>query len=206
MPRHTFRFPDHVRRAVRQHIESAVARLEATRFRQEPNYTAALANAIKGTAYKGVDGAVIFTATPFDDRGPGAAENQFGADLAITAEIFGNGNHVRKAILIQAKFGTIAELDDRRRSSLNVQIQKMASITRSPKVMELPLEGNVRAPRIISGQRVLHGEPYRSMALSSYITARVLTTLDGNTSRPFVDAVQDSSLAQLRIKARSGRP
>lgn len=205
MPRHTFRFPAHIRNAVHQYVEKAIAGLEATRFRQEPNYTAALAHALQGTAYSSSDGSVMFTATPMDDRARKSAEHEFGADLAITADISGDSDRIRKAIMIQAKLGAIQELNDKNRDFLNGQIKKMQAVTKSPKVMELILDGDKWSPRIISGNRVLKGESYRPMDLAKYITARVLTTLDGDTRPNFVNAVQDSSLAQLRMKARTGK-
>lgn len=181
MPRHTFRFPEHIRAAVRRHVDLAIASLEATRYGQEPNYTAALARAIHCTAYDDSDRPVIFTAIPMDDRARKSAESIFGADLATTAEITGNGDHIRKAIMIQAKFGTVDELNSKAKEFLDGQIRKMPKVTTSPKVMEIPLDGKVRAPRIASGNRVVENKSFRPIQLSKYFTPRVLTTLDGDT-------------------------
>lgn len=201
MPRHTFKFPAHIRNAVTQHIANAIESVAPERYRQEPPYVAALAKAMEGTAYQGSDGSVVFSSTVIDDRGRNSAEHRFGADLAITAEISSPTDRIRKAIFIQAKLGNIQDLRREDHDFLKRQIEKMQQTTRSPKVMEILDSGGERIPRMISGRKIVAGEAFRPIALPAYFTARVLTTLDGDTSEEFVDAVQDSSLTQIRTKA-----
>lgn len=201
--RHSFRFPEHIRTAVRAHVQAAIDRISPKQFRQEPNYTAALASALIGTPYSAKDGSVVFSATVVDDRGRQTAESWAGADWVITAEISDGRTTIRKAIMVQTKLGQIENLNKTRRKALNGQIKKMRGFTNSPKVMETIEGTDHREPRIVSGNRVLSNEPFRSYSLGGYITGRVLTTLDGDTRPEFVDAVQDSSLTQLKIIARN---
>ncbi len=144
---------------------------------------------------------MVFTSTVVDDRGPNSAEHQYGADLVITASITGPGGRIRKAIMVQAKLGRIEDLNSADRRFLNGQIEKMQDVTRSPKVMEIVESNGLRMPRMISGTRVVDGDSYRPMDLPGYFTARVLTTLDGDTDEEFVDAVQDSSLTRIHATA-----
>jgi hypothetical protein len=182
-------------------VTSAIAKIKPTNFRQEPNYTAALAGALIGNAYSDKDGMVKFEATVVDDRSTNSAESWSGADWVITAEISDSNLSIRKAIMIQTKLGLVENLNKSRRKALQEQIEKMRKLTKSPKVMEvLELDGR-REPRIVSGNRVLANQPYRSYSLEGYITGRVLTTFDGDTRPEFVDAVQDSKLSQLNILA-----
>ena len=59
---------------------------------------------------------------------------------------------------------------------------------------------------MLSGTRVLAGKASRGLPLADYVVARITTTLDGDTRRTFVDAVQDSRLTQLRVHAEMRGP
>jgi hypothetical protein len=202
MPRHAFKFPSVVVESVREHVQRAVDGLDAARYRQEPNYTAALLGRLEGAAYHGPHGDVIFANTVFDDRGPNSAEKLFGADHAITATISDGQTTVHKAILVQAKLGSIESLSRTERAALEEQISKMKRVVPAPKVMEIPEIGGRRFPAIISGNRIIDGEEYVPMQLADYFVARITTTLDGCTNPLIVARVKDSSLNQLRIYAQ----
>lgn len=202
--RHAFRFPEHIRRALKKHIEKAISGTDMKSYLQEPAYTAALARSLEGTVYDGKDGYVRIKSTIVNAQGRGAAEKWSGADLAITASISEGSQGIRKAILIQSKIGGIEELSPSSRKMLKKQIRKMRNHTRSPKVMEIPVESGQRRPKIISGQRILGNKPYKSYELSDYFANRILTTFDGDTRREFVDAVQESKLTQLKLIAGFG--
>lgn len=203
MPRHTFRFPNEVRESVKRYVAFRVAAVDPRRFKQEPPYCSAIALSLTGTAYEGNDGYVRFAATVISDRGKNSAESFSGADLAITAAISNNVDRIDKAILIQAKLGRVKELTPKSLADLKEQVRKMKRLTPSPKVMEIIEVGRMRQPRILSGTNLLSDRSYVSETLGDYIVRRVLTTLDGNTKRGFVAAVQESSLAQLRVTAYS---
>lgn len=202
MPRHAFRFPSEVRDAVRQHVDRAVQRINPNRFKQEAAYCAALAQALEGVAYDGRAGRVEFRSTVIADRGRGAAEGWTGADLAITAEISDHEKMVTKAILIQAKRGVLEDLPPSELRRLNRQIRTMVRHTRSPKVMDIPFDEREGGPGIYSGKVVIGDKWPMRYSLSNYMVMRVLTTLDGDTRREFVDGVQDSDLTKLKVKAR----
>lgn len=87
MPRHAFSFPEHVRHAVKRHVEKALAMTDITRFRQEDPFAIGLASQLQGVAYDDDDARVEFRATVVDEKGRGAAQGWSGADLVITAEI-----------------------------------------------------------------------------------------------------------------------
>lgn len=203
MPRHTFRFPQEVREAVKRYVNARVGAVDPRRYRQEPQYYTALVMSLTGIAYEGTEGFVRFDGTAFDDRGFDSAESFGGADLAITATISNNRDRIEKAILVQAKLGRVEDLSPKGLEELKEQVRKMKKLTPSPKVMEIIEIGTLREPRMLSGTNVLNDHDYVSEDLADYIIRRVLTTLDGNTKPGFVDAVQDSSLAQLRVTARS---
>jgi len=191
--RHAFSFPEGIREALKNHIEKAVSGIDMKRYHQEPAYTSALARSLEGTVYQGEDGYVKIESTIVSDRGPHLAEKRFGADLSITASISYRNQEIRKAILIQSKIGRIDELSPSRKKTLKDQVQKMRNHTRSPKVMEIPVENGQRRPKIIRGQKILANESYRSYELSDYFVNRILTTFDGDTRRNFVNAVQEAN-------------
>ncbi len=201
MPRHAFSFPPEVRQQVKNYIDERVAAIEPRRFNQESKYVSALLSKLEGIVYEGNSGFVRFDVTDIDDRGRRSAESFSGADFAITATISNNSTSVQKAILCQAKLGEIKELNTNKSIFLDEQIRKMKHFTRSPKVMEVIEVNGVRHPRIISGNKLLEVKPYSSIEFSDYIIRRVLTTFDGDTRSSFVEAVQDSSLPKLKVKA-----
>lgn len=205
MPKHAFKFPPEVVQAIKRHVLNAVEAIEPSRYRQEPNYTAALVTKLQGVAYEGEHGSVEFHSTVFDDRGPRSAEHKFGADFAITATITVARTTVRKAILVQAKLGSLDELNNADTTFLKGQIRKMKQIVAAPKVMEIPEHAGHRYPAMISGNQVLADEPYIAAKLPEYFAARVMTTLDGCTDPKVVEAVQDSSLLSVDIVAKVER-
>lgn len=202
MPKHAFKFPREVLEAIKHHVRSAVEGLPPERYRQEPNYTAALLGRLEGVAYEGNHGKVTLSATVFDDRGPNSAESKYGADHAITATISDGTTTITKAILVQAKLGHISDLSNRDHVLLRDQIKKMKNVIPSPKIMEIPEFAGKRYPAIISGNRVLADEDYTAMQLPEYFVARVITTLDGCTDPEVVAAVKDSKLSRLNVLAK----
>jgi hypothetical protein len=190
MPRHAFRFPPHVRSAVKRHVQIAVSSVDPRRYKQEHAYCAALARALEGIAYDSTDAKVEFRSTVVSDRGRGAAERWSGADLAITADVSDRIQEVRKAILIQAKRGALNDLPS-------------AQADRAPKVMEIPPDVVSNGPGIYSATVYSRGDRPVRYPLDDYIVRRVLTTLDGDTRPDFVSGVQDSDLTTLKVYAHS---
>jgi len=205
MPRHAFKFPREVVAAVKLHVRRAIDAVEPTRYRQEPQYTAALVNRLEGVAYEGKHGSVVFHSTDFDDRSRASAEYRLGADFAITATISDGITNVRKAILVQAKLGEIDGLTEAERASLITQITKMKKHVAAPKVMEIVERDDKRFPKMVSGNKVLAGSRYTPMALPEYFTARVTTTFDGCTDPCLIERVQDSSFPCIVVAAKLQR-
>jgi len=201
---HAFSFPEHIRRALRNHIEKAVSEIDMNRYFQEPTYTTALATKLAGVVYEQDDGYIKIESTVVNAQGRGAAEKWSGADLAITASVSKGNQGIRKAIMVQSKLERIEKLSPSRKTELMHQVQKMKQLTNSVKVMEIPVENGQRRPRIVSGQKILAGQHYKSYDLSDYFVMRILTTFDGDTRQRFVDAVQESKLTQLRLIAKLG--
>jgi hypothetical protein len=201
--RHAFSFPAHIREAVRAHVRRAIEELNPRRFVQEPAYTAALLARLEGTPYNGEDGSVVITATNVNSVGPGAAEHWSGADFAITATISKGDLSIRKAILGQAKLGGLTDLSARERGRMVGQIIDMRHLTHSPKVMLIHEIGDRREPVMASGTLIAKNIDTQELSLPDYFVRRILTTLDGDTRPFFVDGVEESSLQQLRVYART---
>lgn len=201
MPKHAFKFPPHVVNKVKTYVREAIDKVDPNHFNQEPQYVAALLILLKGRVYEGPEGIIIFDSTVYNDRGRSSTESIFGADFAITAEISAHGRKIRKAIIAQAKLGSIVSLSKNARNLLDEQIRKMKQVVRAPKVMEIQHNGRRRRPAMISGNHILDHQQYKPMDLPDYFAARVLTTLDGCTNPTVVDDVQDSQLSQLRVSA-----
>jgi hypothetical protein len=201
MPKHAFRFPPEVISSVKRHVRKAIDAVPPQGYRQEPNYNAALANRLAGTAYEGEHGSVVFRSTAFDDRAPSSAEHRSGADYAITAIVSDGRLTIAKTIMVQSKLGRVSELSDEEREHLKIQIRKMKRLVNAPKVMEVPELDGIRFPQIISGNNILQDSPYTPMSLSDYFVARVTTTLDGCTDPWVIATVQDSSLPTVHVSA-----
>lgn len=202
MPKHIFSFHRNVREQVKEYVMRAIDGVDPRRYNQEPIYVTALAQALEGTAYEGPHGLIKFQFTMIDDRGSGAAQKWSGTDLVITAEISDPGRAIQKAILVQAKKGRLNELLSMSKKELLKQIRDMKNLTRSPKVLEIGIEGNDYRPSILSGNIILQGRLPKSYPLGDYFVQRVLTTMDGDTRPDFVAAAQESGLSMLRLKAR----
>jgi hypothetical protein len=201
--RHAFRFPNHIKDAVRAYVRRAVLSISAQRFRQEPAYTAALIHALEGDAYNERDGLVSLRSTNIDSIGPGAAEGWSGADFAITATIRDARRSIEKAILVQAKLDDLDDLTVAEHARLIGQVRDMRNLTRAPKVMVAPLVNGIREPRMHSGNRIVEGARPRGQSLADYVVARIIPTFDGDTRPKFVAAVQEGTLAKLRVHAET---
>ena len=200
--RHAFSFPIHIREAIRSYVRQATDGINPKGFDQEPSYTAALLGRLAGVAYAGSDGSVIFKTTNVNSIARGAAERWSGADLAITADIQQAEFRVSKAILAQAKLGSLENFSRSERDRLIGQIREMRRLTRSPKVLLVREINGRREPMVASGVRIAEGLPTQILSLPDYFIRRILTTFDGDTRPEFVNGVQESSLEQLHVMAR----
>ena len=202
MPKHAFKFPREVVESVRRHVEQAVQSVHPGRFRQEPQYVTSLITRLEGIAYQGEYGRVELTSTDCPDRGPNSVEKKLGADFAITATVSDLNITIDKAILVQAKLGEVERLSPSALEELKDQIRRMRRFLPAPKVMEITEHELFRDPRIISGKRILQGEPFRSYRLSDYFVARIVTTLDGATNPHVVANIREGLWHKLNVLAR----
>ena len=83
------------------------------------------------------------------------------------------------------------------------QIVDMRNLTQSPKVMLIHEIGERREPVMASGTMIARNLDTQELSLPDYFVRRILTTLDGDTRPGFVDGVEESSLQQLRVIART---
>jgi len=204
MPKHAFKFPSHIRMAVKSYVYNAYSKIDASRYEQESPYTTALATRLEGVVYDKSDGFIEFHSTIVNDRGKNSAESKYGADLAITAFIQDSKLEISKAILIQVKRD---KLDNQRDNAITrelcEQVTKMKQLTSSPKIMELQQESkSLRIPYMISGNKFLNGETFKRQRLDTYFTARVLTTFDGSTDPDFLATVKHSNLPTIYVNAK----
>jgi hypothetical protein len=178
-----------------------ISRLDVNRLNQESHFVAGLFVLLHGYKYKHIDGrSVELLSTMVNDRGPKSAESKFGADFAITAVIHHEGNSVRKAVLGQAKKGSIKGLSTTDREKLDVQIEKMAAVTDNFLLLE--------APKIFSdgisvwvSDLSSKGKFDKKMTLERYIVSMLIGCTHGDKRAAFVDAVQHGALKGLTVIA-----
>lgn len=189
--------------ALQAHVDSALARINATKYGQEPAFISALIARLDGVVYSGHDGFLEIRGVVVDDRGRNSAESRFGADFSITACLtLADGSLTEKAVLGQAKRGTLEALSTRESTRLSAQIGKLRSVTRHYVVVELPLETgdnlSVRPSRSVGGHHLQRGT-----SLGSYMANSLLACKHGDTRSAFVSSVASSNLSGLKITYRS---
>jgi hypothetical protein len=96
----------------------------------------------------------------------------------------------------------LEDLRPSERERLIGQIREMRRHTRSPKVLFIGEIDGRREPEVASGVRIAEGMHTTALPLPDYFVRRLLTNFDGDTRLEFVDAVQYSSLQQLRMFAQ----
>ncbi len=185
---------------MRRYTEQAVEAIDPNRFVQEDDYTAALAGRLVGTAYEGAQGRVTFQSTVATSAGRNSAERRTGTDVAFVVTLTQGPHTVRKAILAQAKKGSVGSLSPHELGKLKEQLTRIMSVVSAPKVLEIPGESGVGV-NVKSGRKVLVDETASSIPLGSYFTRFVLTCIEGDTSLRTLGLVQDSRMTSVRISA-----
>jgi hypothetical protein len=158
---------------------------------------------LDGVVYDGPDGRLEIRGVVVDDRGRNSAESRHGADFSISASIqCADGSSIYKAVLGQAKRGTIESLPRGERIRLETQISKMGQSTRHYIVTELPLcDGaglTVRASKANGHPGLRSGKTF-----GSYLSDVFLACTHGDKRPNFWSAVGDSRLPGLQIICRS---
>lgn len=128
-------------------------------------------------------------------KGRGAAEGKYGADFSITLEETGSG--YVKAILGQAKRRAIAKLGTKEQERFGEQCKKMASKT--DQFVSLTMPSGASQPKIGIGKIDAPYTDWKEMTFADYLVDQFVACKHGDKDKNFINAVQTSDLAGLRI-------
>ena len=185
-----------------KHIKKSYKNLDRTRYRQEPAYINALMGKLDGEVFDDGNGKKVqFIVTIVDDRGPNAAESKYGADFAIVFEKVGGKKQISKAILGQGKNGASDDLNRSEKSRLIGQCEKMNTHTSEYIVLEAPTD-NSKPPMVRVGDPKNPLKIGARYTLEDYFLKKFIACKHGDKRDKFVEAVQDSTLNQLKIITR----
>lgn len=200
MAKHAFKFSKDFHHKVRYKVREAFHNLSINRFNQEPQYTSAVLGRLHGIEVYSDEGEYLkIEATDLDDRGPHSAEKRYGADFVITASVTDGKIKIIKAILFQAKMGSVSELKPTALSNLRDQIRKMQHVSPHPKIAGIVPNNGYTIFEVASGRRLLNENKVPTIPFDAYFNQRVITTLDGITDKDRVDALQYSDLKKLDV-------
>lgn len=178
-------------------VNAACSAINRSSFQQEPAYVAALMGRLTGMDIQ--VGAIRLQTTVVNDRGPGAAEKEFGPDFALILENKRSG--VSKAILGQAKGGAIEDLSIADQTKFFNQCTRIAKYTDHFIGFEAPTI--VNSPPMV--REVNIGPPLslkKAERLDDYLIGRFIACHHGDRRPQFAEAVKDSALLQLRVLIR----
>ncbi|MCJ8294278.1 MAG: hypothetical protein MJK15_07715 [Colwellia sp.] len=188
-----------IERKVKEYFLNACSRLDRIRYAQESAYVDALIGRLDGELDFGDgNGSIIFTPTIVADRGPGCAENLYGADFAIVFKSANVEEPIHKAILSQAKNGTVDKMPKGEVIRLSEQCEKMARFTNSYIVLEAPSDDGAM-PTVRIGTPSSKSWGKIRMGLDDYFLELVLSCRHGDKRQGFVNAVASSKLSGLTI-------
>lgn len=190
---------DNIVQAVRDHINNVCNRVDPKRFGQEHAYIAALMGKLEGIAWEDEENeaSVVFKTTVVNDRGPNAAEKKYGADFAITLERSNRDTKVTKAVIGQAKRGSLESLSKRENERLIQQCSMMSRHTSEYLVMETPIYSN-SVPMIVLPKRNLILSNAK-ITLTDYIIDFFVACKHGDQRSNFISAVEESKLNRLEV-------
>ncbi len=220
--------------AIRQHVAKAVERLDPQRYRQEAAYVAALFARLDDVVLDRPDARVEFRSTIVADRGPNSAESIWGPDFGVTASLAEPDFTNRKAVIGQAKRGSITSLPARESQFFREQVAKMSQVTHATIGLEVPnVAGELPLVRIVeatttfsdtwaatsifsprhSFERVIRPPTaadgaaaliWPGMRLDDYLYDQIIGCLHGDRDQSLVQALEDSRLTSLHIDAKKG--
>lgn len=188
-----------IRKKVKDYFLKACSRLNRTRYAQESAYVDALIGRLDGVLNFGDDnGFIEFTSTIVADRGAGCAESLYGADFSIVFQSENVSEPIHKAILSQAKNGTVEGLPKNEVTRLGDQCEKMARFTNHYIVLEAPDEDGA-IPTIRIGTPSSKSWGKNRIGLDDYFLDLILSCKHGDRRKDFVGAVTNSKLAGLTV-------
>ena len=184
---------------VNGYVSKAVSRLERKRFEQESAYVNAFLGRLDGEINLGGNNGVIeIRATIVADRGPGAAEQKFGADFALVFKSNGTAQKISKAIIAQAKNGNLEKLLSVEKTRLMTQCEKMAAVTKHYFVLEVPSAYAV-IPSIRLGTYKNKQWSSTQIPFDEYLVDHIISCTHGDRRTEFIKDVGDSKLPTLGV-------
>lgn len=190
---------EEVRKRVKEYFHNACSRLNRARYTQESAYVDALIGRLDGVLDLGdEDGSIEFSPTIVADRGPGCAENLYGADFAIEFQSENVDEPIHKAILSQAKNGCVDKMPKAEVIRLGKQCEKMARFTNSYIVLEAPDDDGVM-PTVRIGTPKSNSWGEIRVGLDDYFLDLVLSCEHGDRRPSFLKGVASSNLKGLTI-------
>jgi hypothetical protein len=192
-----------IKMALTQHVNAAMLRLDPIRYRQEPNYMAALLGKLDAVVYDGPHGYLEIRSTSVDGIGAGAAEKWCGADFALIAVIRSGGRQVTKSVLGQAKRGALGALSPAEGRRFGGQRDAMAVFTDHYVVVSTPA-GPGETISVIRSTPSNPAALHPAQTLPDYLETFVQCS-HGDRGKKFTEAVQNSRLPKLKIIADATR-
>jgi len=184
---------------VNNYVSKAVSRLDRQRYAQESAYVDAFLGRLDGEIDFGENNGIIdLQSTVVADRGPGAAEHQFGADFALVFKSNGGALNINKAIIAQAKNGVIEKLSSTENARLTTQCKKMAAVTQHYFVLEAPIK-NHAIPTIRLGTYENKQWSSEQIPFDEYLVDHIISCQHGDRRDQFIHAVGDSKLPTLKV-------
>jgi hypothetical protein len=219
------------RRALMRHVSWAVQRLDPARYYQEPAYITALFARLDAVVYRAKGLTLEIKSTVVSDRGPNSAESIWGADFGVVASVISEEGNVEKAVLGQAKRGSLVTLAPGEAEGFRRQVIKMAEATHSTIGFEMPKEiGMSPMVRIVEVSQV-YGPTWAAqpafsprtyndkifakqiddppvllgpaLTLDQYLYAELIRCFHGDQDVRLLESLTHSSLPGLRVEARS---
>lgn len=226
------RIPSAAKRAIRSHVDRAVSRLNPARYHQEPAYVGALFAKLDDVVFRGKELEIEILSTIVNDRGPGSAESIWGADFAVVAVLTTPGFVRKKAVLGQAKRGTLSRLTATDERRFVKQVRMMGQATWAIAGLEVPETADsgpliriVEIPRVYGETwaaqsplsrrkyeirlepKVEHGDAPILLGppldLSTWIADELIYCSHGDEDERFVSSVAESSLQRLQVNVRT---
>jgi hypothetical protein len=229
------KLPSYVRSAISKRISHAVSRIDPLRYRQEPNYIAALFAKLDDVIFDGKNLTIELRSTIVDDRGYNSAESIWGADFALTTSINMRGEQVEKGAIGQGKKNGLAAFHRPELERLRTQVVKMSKATHATLVLEVPAAAGVM-PTVLSvfpipslaeqprpelfngkpGDHIVAIDPHQpsvlvgqKWTLDDYICNELIACSHGDRRPEFLKGIRSSNLMSLAIevteKQREGR-
>ncbi|MFU1519964.1 hypothetical protein ACM25P_15995 [Vreelandella alkaliphila] len=188
-----------IREKVREYFLNACKPLDRDRYTQESAYVDAFIGRLDGELDFGPqNGSIKFTPTIVADRGPGSAENKFGADFAIVFQSMGVEAPTQKAIISQAKNGSVDKLSKAETERLQLQCKKMARVTTEYLILEAPMSMGAM-PTVRFGDKAKESWEGDSIAFDEYFLEHVLSCRHGDRRSSFVKGVATSNLSGIKV-------